>query len=253
MVARWLPIAHFCFFRGAADIFAGRRRPSHNRIHLCILAEHTTENTSESQPDATLPMDITVRVEVQYHAPANAVTRDVLEMFRSTTWVRFMMRYVSPRLKTSSPADQAILDQLESQEAAEVHEGEECVICMSENPCDGHVALPCGHSFHYPCISSWLQNQSTCPVCRFQFPKAFTGKYAVQKLKSSMVLSEEQGKMPRAELLALDIGKQVVRAVVSVTLVKVAAGGDDEEFPCELSAWMLDPSTGQTFSELDCV
>ncbi|CAI5712077.1 hypothetical protein KXD40_005915 [Peronospora effusa] len=198
-------------------------------------------------------MEITVRVEVQYHAPANAVTRDVLEMFRSTTWVRFMMRYVSPRLKSSSPADQAILDELESQEATEVHKGEECVICMSENPCDGHVALPCGHTFHYPCISSWLQSQSTCPVCRFQFPKAFTGKYAVLKLKSSMVLAEEQAKMPRVELLALDIGKKVVCAVVSVTLVKVAAEGVDEEFPCELSAWMLDPSTGETFSELDCI
>ena len=197
-------------------------------------------------------MDITVHVEVQYHAPASAVTRDVLEMFRSTTWVRFMMRYVSPRLKSSSPADQSILDELESQETAEMHEGDECVICMSENPCDGHVRLPCGHSFHYPCISSWLQTQSTCPVCRFQFPKAFTGKYAVQKLKSAMVLSDEQTKMPRAELLALDIGKQVVRAVVSVTLVKVAAEADDEQFPCELSAWMLDPSAGETFSELDC-
>ncbi|CEG49507.1 hypothetical protein F444_05455 [Plasmopara halstedii] len=198
-------------------------------------------------------MDITVCVEVQYHAPANAVTRDVLEMFRSTTWVRFMMRYVSPRLRRSSPADQAILDELESQYVAEVDEGEKCVICMSENPCDGHVALPCGHSFHYPCISSWLQSQSTCPVCRFQFPKAFTGKYAVQKLKSSMVLCEEQSKMPRTELLALDIGKKMVRAVVSVTLVKVATDGNDHGFPCELSAWLFDPSSGETFSELDCI
>ncbi|CAH0480765.1 unnamed protein product [Peronospora belbahrii] len=170
-------------------------------------------------------MDITVRVEVQYHAPTNAITRDVLGMFRSTTWVWFMMRYVSPRLKSSSPADQTILDELESQEAAEMHKGK-CVICIKPY---------------------------TCPVCRFQFPKAFTGKYAVLRLKSSMVLAEEQTKMPRAELLALDIGKQVIRAVVSVTLVKVAVEGDDEEFPCELSAWLLDPSTGETFSELDCV
>lgn len=198
-------------------------------------------------------MDITVRVEVQYHAPAHSVMRDVLAMFRSTTWVRFMMRYVSPRLRMSSPADQAILDDLEIQKTAEIDEGENCVICMSENPCDGHVALPCGHSFHYPCISSWLQSQSTCPVCRFQFPKAFAGKYAVQKLKSSMILSEEQRKTPRAELLALDIGKHVVRAVVSVTLVRVATEGDNQEFPCELSAWLFDPFTGETFSELDCI
>ncbi|KAI9905451.1 hypothetical protein PsorP6_013428 [Peronosclerospora sorghi] len=198
-------------------------------------------------------MDITVRVDVQYHAPAHTNTRDVLEMFRSTTWVRFMMRYVSPRLKSSSPADQTILDELEHQEAATLHAGEECIICMSENPCDGHVALPCAHSFHYPCITSWLQNQSTCPVCRYQFPKAFTGKYAVHKLKSSMVLSVEQAKMPRAELLALDIGKQIIRTVVSVTLVKVAAKAQDEQFPCQLSAWMLDPTTGETFSELDCI
>lgn len=198
-------------------------------------------------------MDITVRVEVQYHAPANAITRDVLERFRSTTWVRFMMRFISPRLKVSSPADQAILDELQGQETVDVTNGNECIICMSERPCDGLVALPCSHLFHYPCITSWLQNRSTCPVCRFQFPKAFTGKYAVQKLKTSMVLTDEQSKMPKFQILALDIGKQVVVAIVNVTLVKVMTERDDRDFPCELSAWLLDPSSGEAFSEVDCL
>lgn len=196
-------------------------------------------------------MDITVRVEVQYHAPANAVVRDVLEIFRTPTWVRFMMRYISPRLKSSSPADQSVLEELERQEGA-AHEDAECAICLSESPGDGLVALPCAHSFHYPCIESWLQNQSTCPVCRFQFPKAFTGIYAVDNLESALVLPEELAKLPRRDLPGLNIEKQVVKVSVCVKLVKVASEERQQEYPCQLSAWMLDPATDERFSELDC-
>lgn len=193
-----------------------------------------------------------MRVEVSYHAPAGAVVRDVLEIFRTPTWVRFMMRYISPRLKSSSPADQSVLEQLQEGSAAQ-SEAQECAICLSESPGDGLVALPCAHSFHYPCIEAWLQNQSTCPVCRFQFPKAFTGIYAVDTLESALVLPEALAKLPRAELPALNIEKQSVKVMVSVTLVKVASEERQQEYPCQLSAWLFDAATGDRFSELDCL
>jgi len=43
---------------------------------------------------------------------------------------------------------------------------EECCICMDIDNTQTWVILPCGHKFHGPCISSWLNNHQTCPVCR---------------------------------------------------------------------------------------
>jgi len=43
-----------------------------------------------------------------------------------------------------------------------------CVICLAEYE-EGDVlrVLPhCGHDFHMACIDLWLEQNSTCPVCR---------------------------------------------------------------------------------------
>ncbi|KAJ0169812.1 hypothetical protein K1T71_014418 [Dendrolimus kikuchii] len=44
---------------------------------------------------------------------------------------------------------------------------EECSICFDVMLKDQELmALPCTHNFHSKCIMPWLQNKSTCPVCR---------------------------------------------------------------------------------------
>jgi hypothetical protein len=43
---------------------------------------------------------------------------------------------------------------------------EECCICMDIDNTQTWVILPCGHKFHGPCISSWLNTHQTCPICR---------------------------------------------------------------------------------------
>lgn len=35
---------------------------------------------------------------------------------------------------------------------------------------DKACLLPCNHVFHRPCLLSWLQRQSTCPICRIKLP-----------------------------------------------------------------------------------
>jgi anaphase-promoting complex subunit 11 len=52
-----------------------------------------------------------------------------------------------------------------------------CGICqMPFDGCAPDVSWPgddcpvvwgkCGHAFHLPCISKWLQSNKTCPICR---------------------------------------------------------------------------------------
>ena len=47
-----------------------------------------------------------------------------------------------------------------------------CCICISDiNKGEETVLLPCGHMFHWKCCYSWLKENNTCPVCRFELPK----------------------------------------------------------------------------------
>mmetsp|Transcript_112049 Transcript_112049/g.222715 ORF Transcript_112049/g.222715 Transcript_112049/m.222715 type:complete len:247 (-) Transcript_112049:91-831(-) len=45
-----------------------------------------------------------------------------------------------------------------------------CVVCQNKmelgNEAEDVRVLPCGHKFHYACISRWLQERNTCCVCQ---------------------------------------------------------------------------------------
>jgi TRAF-interacting protein len=40
-----------------------------------------------------------------------------------------------------------------------------CTIC-TDSITNDFSAAPCGHTFHYTCLSQWLAHQKTCPQCR---------------------------------------------------------------------------------------
>ena len=40
-----------------------------------------------------------------------------------------------------------------------------CAICWE--PMEVALILPCSHIFHAPCLRSWLEQDTTCPTCRF--------------------------------------------------------------------------------------
>ncbi|RDX71274.1 RING-H2 finger protein ATL7 [Mucuna pruriens] len=66
-------------------------------------------------------------------------------------------------------------------------ENSQCTVCLSEYQGEDMLRiLPyCGHSFHVTCIDLWLQQNSTCPVCRISLREFPERKQLMQPLFSS--------------------------------------------------------------------
>ncbi|GMN20824.1 hypothetical protein TIFTF001_050078 [Ficus carica] len=48
---------------------------------------------------------------------------------------------------------------------------ETCVICMEEVIIGSHlIRMPCSHICHEDCISPWIHQNHTCPLCRHKLP-----------------------------------------------------------------------------------
>lgn len=43
---------------------------------------------------------------------------------------------------------------------------EECYICYENITNTEEKVLICGHKYHTSCINKWLENNTTCPICR---------------------------------------------------------------------------------------
>ena len=41
-----------------------------------------------------------------------------------------------------------------------------CIVCREEMQFPHAKKLPCGHIFHFDCLRSWLEENTTCPTCR---------------------------------------------------------------------------------------
>ncbi|XWS56889.1 hypothetical protein CRYUN_Cryun09bG0124600 [Craigia yunnanensis] len=78
-----------------------------------------------------------------------------------------------------------------SDECFSATEDAQCTVCLSEYHSEDVLRiLPyCGHSFHVTCIDIWLQQHSTCPVCRISLREFPEKKRLMQPLFSSAIRS----------------------------------------------------------------
>jgi len=102
--------------------------------------------------------------------PAAAVLGDAV--YSQEAFDRIMTQLREQQQPTGAPpASQAAIDKLQVRELDEKMldtEGKaRCVICVDEM-CKGEQAtvLPCNHFFHGECVTPWLKQHNTCPVCR---------------------------------------------------------------------------------------
>jgi E3 ubiquitin-protein ligase RNF115/126 len=46
-----------------------------------------------------------------------------------------------------------------------------CTVCCDPIAVDSKgMFMPCGHVYHPDCLTPWLENNNSCPVCRFELP-----------------------------------------------------------------------------------
>ena len=52
---------------------------------------------------------------------------------------------------------------------------EECCICLEKQKEKELTILRCKHTFHQKCMTKWLENNRTCPMCRTYIPEDQSG------------------------------------------------------------------------------
>ncbi|XP_058086514.1 putative RING-H2 finger protein ATL62 [Magnolia sinica] len=107
------------------------------------------------------------------------------------TELRFEREHVINGLE---PVDVAALPTMKfDREAFPSREDAQCSICLGEYE-DREILriMPtCGHNFHLTCIDTWLQKQSTCPVCRLSLQDSFEDKHMISPISNTTLQSLE--------------------------------------------------------------
>jgi len=94
------------------------------------------------------------------------------------------LREANANVGGAPPASQSAIDKLQTKEVDDqmlgVCDGKpKCVICVDEMvKGDKASILPCNHFFHGECVTPWLKQHNTCPVCRRSIEEEAHGKPA---------------------------------------------------------------------------
>lgn len=111
------------------------------------------------------------RIFAAYLNPANAVHGDAVFTQEAFDRVITQMMEANPQSNAAPPASQEAISKLESRKLDDKDLGTEgkaeCTICIDDmHKGDEVTVLPCKHWFHGECVTLWLKEHNTCPICR---------------------------------------------------------------------------------------
>ena len=104
--------------------------------------------------------------------PANARHGDAVYSQEALDRIISNLMEQNPQSNAAPPASESAIANLERRkmdEAWKAKEGgkAECTVCIDEVKIDDEVIfLPCKHWFHEECVTMWLKEHNTCPICR---------------------------------------------------------------------------------------
>jgi hypothetical protein len=107
--------------------------------------------------------------------PANAVSGDAVYTEEALQRVMNQLMEQNTGSNAPPPASEAAINALPKTKVDEKMLGEtgegECSVCMDSVALgDEVVKLPCTHWFHEVCVTAWLKEHNTCPICRKGLP-----------------------------------------------------------------------------------
>lgn len=103
--------------------------------------------------------------------PPSAVHGDAVYSQEALDRIVSTLMEAHPQSNAAPPATQTAIDQLEKKKLTDEMIGSEgkaeCTICIDEmHRGDDVTVLPCTHWFHGECVTLWLKEHNTCPICR---------------------------------------------------------------------------------------
>lgn len=108
--------------------------------------------------------------------PANAMHGDAVYSQEALDRIITGLMEANPQSNAAPPATEEALKNLERKPIDKQMLGSEgkaeCTICIDEMK-EGDMAtfLPCNHWFHEECVTLWLKEHNTCPICRTPIEK----------------------------------------------------------------------------------
>lgn len=103
--------------------------------------------------------------------PASAIHGDAVYSQEALDRIITSLMEANPQSNAAPPASQVAIEKLQRRKLDDdllSSDGENsCSICIENmHKGDEAVVLPCKHWFHDECVTLWLKQHNTCPVCR---------------------------------------------------------------------------------------